>query len=143
MKGTPFLFHEIWVKCLTCLTYFSTTIETVISNYYLLSTKCPTTFSTNKTSRYLKWRSHFLKFHKHKNWCKVAHYKYWTLNTIWLSKKLFKKWSKRWYCINNWNAVTWYINPISANTPFLYSLKTLENLWFSNVFRGYRIGKLA
>ena len=30
-----------------------------------------------------------------------------------------------------------YINPFQANTPFLYPLKTSENLWFSDVFRGY------
>ena len=30
------------------------------------------------------------------------------------------------------------INPILANDSFIYPLKTLENLWFSDVFRGYR-----
>ena len=30
------------------------------------------------------------------------------------------------------------INPYHATGPFLYSLKTLENLCFSDVFRGYR-----
>ena len=35
------------------------------------------------------------------------------------------------------------INPFQANVPFLYPLKTSENLWFSDVFRGYRKGTLA
>ena len=32
------------------------------------------------------------------------------------------------------------INSFHTNVPFLYPLKTLENLWFSDVFRGYRNG---
>ena len=35
------------------------------------------------------------------------------------------------------------INPFHANVPFLCPLKTSENLWFSNVFRGYRYRTLA
>ena len=35
------------------------------------------------------------------------------------------------------------INPSLANVPILYPLKTSENLWFSGVFRGYKIGTLA
>ena len=31
-----------------------------------------------------------------------------------------------------------FFNPFHANGPFLYPLKTLENLWFYDVFRGYR-----
>ena len=34
-------------------------------------------------------------------------------------------------------------NPFHASGLFLYSLKTLENHWFSNVFRGYRKGPVA
>ena len=30
------------------------------------------------------------------------------------------------------------INPLEANVPFLYPLKTSENQRFSDVFRGYR-----
>ena len=30
-----------------------------------------------------------------------------------------------------------------ANDPILYPLKTPENLWFSGVFRGYKMGTLA
>ena len=30
------------------------------------------------------------------------------------------------------------INPLESNVTFLYPLKTSENLWFSDVFRGYR-----
>ena len=30
------------------------------------------------------------------------------------------------------------INPFHVNVPFLYHLKTSENLWSSDVFRGYR-----
>ena len=33
------------------------------------------------------------------------------------------------------------LNPFQANVPFLYPLKTLENLPFSDVFRWYRKGK--
>ena len=29
-------------------------------------------------------------------------------------------------------------NPFQANIPFLYPLKRSENLWFSDLFRGYR-----
>ena len=35
------------------------------------------------------------------------------------------------------------INPFHANGLFLYPLETLENLWFSDVFRGYRNGPVA
>ena len=35
------------------------------------------------------------------------------------------------------------LNPFQANVPFLYPLKTSENLWFSDVSRGYRKGTLA
>ena len=30
------------------------------------------------------------------------------------------------------------VNPFHSASHFLYPLKTSENLWFSNVFRGYR-----
>ena len=30
------------------------------------------------------------------------------------------------------------IRPSQADVPFLQPLKTSENLWFSNIFRGYR-----
>ena len=35
------------------------------------------------------------------------------------------------------------INPILANVPILYSLKTLENQRFPGVFREYKMGTLA
>ena len=35
------------------------------------------------------------------------------------------------------------LNPFQANAPILYPLKTSENLWFSGVFRGYKMGTLA
>ena len=34
-------------------------------------------------------------------------------------------------------------NPFQANVPCLYTLKTSQNLWFSDVFRGYGNGALA
>ena len=34
-------------------------------------------------------------------------------------------------------------NPFLANAPILYLLKTPENLWFSGVLRGYKMGTLA
>ena len=36
-----------------------------------------------------------------------------------------------------------HVNPFSTNVPLLYSLKTSENLRFSDVFRGYRSGTLV
>ena len=30
------------------------------------------------------------------------------------------------------------LNPFYATGPFLYPMKTSENLWFSDVFEGYR-----
>ena len=33
-------------------------------------------------------------------------------------------------------------NPFLVNVPILYPLKTPENLWFSGVFRGYKMGTL-
>ena len=36
-----------------------------------------------------------------------------------------------------------FINPFLPNIPILYSLKTSENLWFSDVFRGYKMGTLG
>ena len=35
------------------------------------------------------------------------------------------------------------INPVLPNVLFLYSLKTSENLWFFEVFRGYKKGTLG
>ena len=35
------------------------------------------------------------------------------------------------------------INPFWANVPILHPLKTPENLWFSGVFRGCRMGTLV
>ena len=34
-------------------------------------------------------------------------------------------------------------NPFATNVPLLYPLKTSENLWFSDVFGGCKIGALA
>ena len=57
---------------------------------------------------------------------------------------------KIWWLLYYWNIITTKairifvnINPFHTNVPFLYPLKTLENLWFSDVFRGYRNGTLA
>ena len=35
------------------------------------------------------------------------------------------------------------LNPLMANVPILYSLKTTENLRFSGIFREYKMGILA
>ena len=35
------------------------------------------------------------------------------------------------------------LNSFKANVLFIYPLKMPENLWFSDVFRGYRNGTLA
>ena len=41
------------------------------------------------------------------------------------------------------NLISPYINPFLAYVPILYPLETPENLWFSGVFRGYKMGTLA
>ena len=41
------------------------------------------------------------------------------------------------------SAILMAINPFLANFPILYPLKTPENLWFSGVFREYKMGTLA
>ena len=35
------------------------------------------------------------------------------------------------------------ISPFQANLPLLHTLKTSENLWFSDIFREYRNGPMA
>ena len=35
------------------------------------------------------------------------------------------------------------VNPFQVNVPFLYPLKTSENLWFSDVFNEHRNGTLT
>ena len=35
------------------------------------------------------------------------------------------------------------VRPFQANVPFLYPLKMSENLWFFDVFRGYKKGTLS
>ena len=35
------------------------------------------------------------------------------------------------------------LNPFSTNVPFLNPLKTSENLWFSDIFRGFSSGTLV
>ena len=45
------------------------------------------------------------------------------------------------YMLNVWNKNP--INSVQASFSFLYTLKTSENLWFSDVFRGYRNGIFA
>ena len=43
----------------------------------------------------------------------------------------------------SWQKCEVEVNPFPASIPVLYPLKTLENLWFSGVFRGYKFGTLA
>ena len=38
-----------------------------------------------------------------------------------------------WYCISDFSKV---FNPFQANAPYLYTLKTSENLYFSEVIGG-------
>ena len=49
------------------------------------------------------------------------------------------------FCKKIFNCIKYLqlLNPFQANVPFLYPLKTLENLRLSDVFRGYRKGALA
>ena len=37
-----------------------------------------------------------------------------------------------------WKVDYGYFNPFSLSVSFLYPLEALENLWFSDVFRGYK-----
>ena len=39
--------------------------------------------------------------------------------------------------------VAFEVNSFAVDVPFLYFPKTLEKLWFSGVFRGYKMGILA
>ena len=41
-----------------------------------------------------------------------------------------------------WKRLEW-VKSFLANVPILYPLKTPENLWLSDVFRGYKMGTLA
>ena len=41
------------------------------------------------------------------------------------------------YHKERWNKYS-YVNPFHATGQFLYPLKILEDLWFSDIFRGYR-----
>ena len=49
------------------------------------------------------------------------------------------------HCVSviNRNIFRRIVNPFLANVPILYPLKTPENLWFSGVFKGYKMGTLA
>ena len=69
---------------------------------------------------------------------------------IFVNVWLLTYWFKASYCIledssfNNCNDPTEiHFNPFSTNVPLLYPLKTSENLWFSDVFKGYRSGTLV
>ena len=67
----------------------------------------------------------------------------------WVFFRFFKLY--RWYQIAqritymsfSWQKCEVEVNPFPASVPVLYPLKTLENLWFSGVFRGCKIGTLA
>lgn len=39
--------------------------------------------------------------------------------------------------------IKYFFNPFLVNVPTLYPLKTLENIWFSGVFKAYKIGILV
>ena len=45
--------------------------------------------------------------------------------------------------IPNKEALNVTVNTFLVNVSILYPLKTPENLWFSGVFRGYKMGTLA
>ena len=40
--------------------------------------------------------------------------------------------------LNKHHPTNFQVNPFYATGLFLYLLKILENLWFSDIFRGYR-----
>ena len=56
--------------------------------------------------------------------------------------KFFKKWYECELWVINIKRKSMF-NPFSTNVPILCSQETWENLWFSDVFRGYRIETLA
>ena len=70
-------------------------------------------------------------------------YSPWTKNVLEVLKMLILwyhlLWLKEHYKILNHSV----INPFQANIPILYPLKTTENLYFSGIFRGYKMGTLA
>ena len=78
--------------------------------------------------------------------------KTWSLTRIW-SLTLFQKsylisfqnFSIFWdiFLYFNHYIQIFYISSFHANAPFLYPLKTSENIWFSDVFREYRNETLA
>ena len=43
---------------------------------------------------------------------------------------------------HGWTSV-FFLRPFLGNVPILYHLKTPENLWFSGVSRGYKMGTLV
>ena len=57
---------------------------------------------------------------------------------LWTSKCRLGCWNEMKAAVNSF-CMTWTnVNPSHATGVFLYPLKIPENLWFSDVFRGYR-----
>ena len=59
------------------------------------------------------------------------------------SNYIFKVNRLCWMCLKVNNLTDFVVNLFLADVPFLYPLKIPENLWFSGVFRGYKMGALT
>ena len=97
-------------------------------NYFFC---CSSHISFNPTSHLkLFWSSYF-------QWCSL-------ISCITISTNRF---TKKIDCFQDHRNISFlflrHINPFLANVPALYPLKTPENIWFSGVFRGYKMGKLT
>ena len=64
-----------------------------------------------------------------------------TASEEWKTK--VKMWISRVTLTKRHCLVEFYINPCLVSVPILYPLKSLENIWFSDVFRGQKLGTFA
>ena len=55
----------------------------------------------------------------------------------------FSEWENTPWCSTGFNFRSTTLNPFHATDLFWYPLKILENLWFSDVFRGYQKRSVA
>ena len=89
-------------------------------SHYELKNILTTYFSFSFISIFLVLPKNFLYCQKKNNWRMTAFIKHSAI-----------------YHKERWNKYS-YVNPFHATGQFLYPLKILEDLWFSDIFRGYR-----
>ena len=77
-------------------------------------------------------------------WCNLVKLKFYK-SKMWFNVGINDIISKRICFFDRLNVLLLIktLNHIQANVPILYPLKRPENLWFSGVFRGYKIRTLA